>query len=146
MPITRDDYGMHRVSYEKPQDVPATYKNEHWRKYLENIYSQDHADQRLYFGQYICRQWNARHTGADSPQDLPDHLHAGDDAAGLPAIQTGEGGPLEPHVLGSACASVIPRLRTAICASALRLFGPSFLVPVNRWDRVGLASVWSVPS
>jgi hypothetical protein len=66
MPITRDDYGMHKVSYEKPQDVPATYKNEHWRKYLENIYNQDHADQRLYFGQYICRQWNARHVGAES--------------------------------------------------------------------------------
>ena len=66
MPITRDDYGMHRISYEKPQDIPATYKNEHWRKYLENIYNQDHADQRLYFGQYICRQWNAHHTGADT--------------------------------------------------------------------------------
>ncbi|MEJ7815281.1 MAG: HTTM domain-containing protein [Rubrobacter sp.] len=66
MPITRDDYGMHRVSYEKPQDIPATYKNEHWRKYLENIYNQDHADQRLYFGQYICRQWNAHHAGADT--------------------------------------------------------------------------------
>src|SRR5215204_1098443 len=66
MPIIRDDYGMHPISYEKPQDIPATYKNEHWRKYLENIYNQDHADQRLYFGQYICRQWNAHHTGAES--------------------------------------------------------------------------------
>jgi hypothetical protein len=66
MPITRDDYGMHRVSYEKPQDVRATYKNGHWRKYLENIYNQDFAGQRLHFGQYICRQWNDRHTGADT--------------------------------------------------------------------------------
>jgi hypothetical protein len=66
MPITRDDYGMHGVSFEKPRDIPATYKNEHWRKYLENIYNQDHADQRLYFGQYICRQWNSRHLGAES--------------------------------------------------------------------------------
>jgi hypothetical protein len=66
MPITRDDYSMHPITYEKPQDIPATYKNEHWRKYLENIYNQDHADQRLYFGQYICRQWNAHHTGADT--------------------------------------------------------------------------------
>jgi hypothetical protein len=66
MPITRDDYTMHPVSYEKPQDIPATYKNEHWRKYLENIYNRDHAGQRLYFGQYICRQWNAHHTGADT--------------------------------------------------------------------------------
>jgi hypothetical protein len=66
MPITRDDYSMHPVLYEKPQNVRATYKNEHWRKYLENIYNQDHAAQRLYFGQYICRQWNAHHTGADT--------------------------------------------------------------------------------
>ena len=66
MPTTRDDYGMHPVTYDKPQDIPATYENEHWRKYLENIYNQDHADQRLYFGQYICRQWNARYIGADS--------------------------------------------------------------------------------
>jgi hypothetical protein len=83
MPITRDDYSLHPISYEKPQDIPATYKNEHWRKYLENIYNQDHADQRLYFGQYICRQWNAHHTGADTletfriiymlEQTLPDY-------------------------------------------------------------------------
>jgi len=37
MPITRDDYSMHHITYEKPQDIRATYKNEHWRKYLENI-------------------------------------------------------------------------------------------------------------
>ena len=71
MPITRDDYGMHRVTYKKPQDVAATYKNEHWRKYLENIYkNQDYAGQRLYFGQYICRQWNARHTDADTLENF----------------------------------------------------------------------------
>ena len=66
MPITRDDYGVYPVSYEKPQDVPATYKNEHWRKYLENIYNQNFSDERLYFGQYICREWNARHAGAQT--------------------------------------------------------------------------------
>src|SRR5919107_5981920 len=66
MPITRDDYSKHGVSYEKPQDISATYKNEHWRKYLENIYSQEHENQRLYFGQYICRQWNGHHIGTDS--------------------------------------------------------------------------------
>lgn len=66
MPITRDDYGMHPVSYDKPESVRATYKNEHWRKYFENLYSDDNADQRLYFAQYVCRQWNARHTGGDA--------------------------------------------------------------------------------
>jgi hypothetical protein len=65
MSVTRDDYGMHEVSWEKPQDVNATYKNERWRKYLENIYGDEYAGQRLYLGQYICRQWNARHTGAE---------------------------------------------------------------------------------
>ncbi len=65
MSVTRDDYGLHKVSWKKPQDVNATFKNEHWRKYMENLYSQQHADQRLYFGQYICRQWNARHKGAE---------------------------------------------------------------------------------
>jgi hypothetical protein len=66
VPVTRDDYRLHGVSWEKPQDITSTFKNEHWRKYLESIYSAQHSDQRLYFGQYVCRQWNARHTGADT--------------------------------------------------------------------------------
>ena len=66
MSITHGDYGMHRVSYEKPQDVPATYENEHWRKYLENLYSGGQSNHRLYFGQYLCRQWNGTHKGAET--------------------------------------------------------------------------------
>ena len=66
MPITRDDYGLHPVSYDKPKSVRATYKNEHWRKYFENLYNDDNADQRLYFAQYVCRQWNERHTGRET--------------------------------------------------------------------------------
>jgi hypothetical protein len=65
MSVTRDDYGLHEVLWEKPQDVTSTYKNEHWRKCLENLWLQQHADQRLHFGRYICREWNARHTGAE---------------------------------------------------------------------------------
>lgn len=70
MSIIHDDYGMHQVSYEKPQDVRATYDNEHWRKYLQNIYDEDHADQRLYFADYLCDQWNTNHTGGDSLKAL----------------------------------------------------------------------------
>jgi hypothetical protein len=66
MPVTRDDYRPHGVSWEKPQDITSTFENEHWRKYLENIYSAQHAEQRLYFGQYVCREWNVRHTGDDT--------------------------------------------------------------------------------
>ncbi len=67
MSVTRDDYRLHEVSWDKPQRVKYTYKNERWRKYLENLWSQDHADERLYFGQYICREWNSRH---ESPQQV----------------------------------------------------------------------------
>jgi hypothetical protein len=65
MSVTRDDYGVHGVSWEKPQDVNATFKNAHWRKYLENIRTEEHADQRLYLGWYICRQWNTRHANSE---------------------------------------------------------------------------------
>jgi hypothetical protein len=68
MAVTRDDYRLHEVSWEKPRYVPDTFKNEHWRKYLENIWSEQHADQRLHFGRYICREWNARHAGAKHKQ------------------------------------------------------------------------------
>ena len=51
--------------WEKPQYVANIYKNEHWRKYLENIRQVRFADQRLHFGRYICREWNTRHTGAE---------------------------------------------------------------------------------
>lgn len=61
MSVTREDYRQSKVSYEKPQHAKYTYKNERWRKYLENLWSQDHADERLYFGRYICREWNSRH-------------------------------------------------------------------------------------
>jgi hypothetical protein len=70
MPITRDDFGLHAVSWEKPPSVAGTYKNEHWRKYLERIWDRDYSDQRLYFGQYICREWNARHTGSEQLMDF----------------------------------------------------------------------------
>jgi hypothetical protein len=65
MSVTRDDYSLHEVSWEKPQDVRSTYKNERWRKYLENLRQVEHTNQRLHFGRYICREWNARHTGAE---------------------------------------------------------------------------------
>ena len=66
MPVTRDDFGPHEVSWEKPRYVPNTFKNEHWRKYLEHLRQEDYVNQRLHFGRYLCREWNARH--ADDQQ------------------------------------------------------------------------------
>ena len=63
MGVTRDDFTLQQVSWEKPQNVANTYKNEPWRKYFESIRS--YSDQRSHFGHYICREWNARHTGSE---------------------------------------------------------------------------------
>jgi hypothetical protein len=49
------------VQWTKPDDVAATYHNQRWRKYLRNIWEREHAGHRLYFGQYLCRAWNAVH-------------------------------------------------------------------------------------
>jgi hypothetical protein len=58
------------VSWEKPRYVADTFESKHWRKYLNNIRKEKFADQRLYFGRYICREWNARHTGAEQLETL----------------------------------------------------------------------------
>ena len=54
------------LSWEKPQYVAGTLRNEHWRKYLEVVRGEEYADQRQHFGHYICREWNARY--ADTEQ------------------------------------------------------------------------------
>lgn len=71
MPVTRDDYRPQVVSWEKPQNVSDTFKNEHWRKYLEKLQGDEQfVDQRLYLGGYICRAWNERHTGSEQLETL----------------------------------------------------------------------------
>ncbi len=65
LPVTSDDLRLHEVSWEKPEHVGSIYKNQHWRKYLSNILKEEeYTDQRLYLGRYLCREWNAHHTGA----------------------------------------------------------------------------------
>ncbi len=69
--VTNNNFRLGRgLSWEKPQNVAGTYKNKYWRKYLNNIRKERHADQRLYFGRYICREWNARHAGAGQLETL----------------------------------------------------------------------------
>ena len=50
------------VKWEKPHDVSGTYKNNRWRKYMVNIYKAKYKDQRLYYGRYLCREWNGSHS------------------------------------------------------------------------------------
>jgi len=64
LPVTRGDFRLHEVSWEKPPYAGALYDNQHWRKYMTNILSDDYEDLRPYFGSYICREWNARYEGS----------------------------------------------------------------------------------
>ncbi len=72
MAVTRDDFRVHEgVSWEKPQDVAGIYKNVQWRQYLYWIREPGNHDQfRQHFGRYICREWNARHAGAEQLKDF----------------------------------------------------------------------------
>ncbi len=69
MPVTRGDLRPHALSWERPDNVASTYENAHWLKYLDSIwyetYSTNEETKRLYFAYYICREWNARHSGAE---------------------------------------------------------------------------------
>jgi predicted DCC family thiol-disulfide oxidoreductase YuxK len=49
----------------RPADPSVTYRNAQWRKYLGNIWLRSYSDHRLYFGRYLCRNWNARHVGGE---------------------------------------------------------------------------------
>lgn len=87
MPVTRDDFGMYPVSYEKPLFVADTYETNHWRKYMERAGDEDYPDEvRLSFGRYLCDEWNARHEGSEQlvsfevvqmvEETLPDYREA----------------------------------------------------------------------
>jgi len=54
------------VSWDKPQSVSSTYKNQRWRKYLMNIWLLRYERFRLYYGQYLTRSWNASHFGGEA--------------------------------------------------------------------------------
>ena len=51
------------LSYEKPKLVINQFRSFRWRKYLTRIYEKKYKWARLYYGKYLCRDWNARHQG-----------------------------------------------------------------------------------
>lgn len=57
------------VSWLKPAWVVQSYKNESWRKYLITLLQSPYPDQRLHYGQYLCRQWN-ENLSLDDPHRL----------------------------------------------------------------------------
>lgn len=53
------------VSYDKPRHVGDEFANIRWHKYLERIWSAQFAQNRLYYGRWLCRTWNEEHTGGE---------------------------------------------------------------------------------
>jgi hypothetical protein len=51
------------VSYDKPQYISGTYANIRWHKYQENLWLARFANNRYWYGKYLCRDWNASHSG-----------------------------------------------------------------------------------
>lgn len=51
------------VTWEKPEYVSSTYKNQRWRKYMMNLWAKKNKGHRLYYGRYLCRLWNSQHSG-----------------------------------------------------------------------------------
>ncbi len=45
----------------KPKYVYKTYKNQRWQKYMMNLWNKKFSAYRLYYGRYLCREWNAVH-------------------------------------------------------------------------------------
>lgn len=54
------------VSWERPELISATYPSQRWRKYMMNLWKKKNKDHRLYFGRYLCREWNSRHKGEET--------------------------------------------------------------------------------
>ncbi|MBI2682798.1 MAG: HTTM domain-containing protein [Acidobacteriales bacterium] len=48
------------VSWDRPSAaaVAGQYRDERWRKYMNNLYFDIYAPYRLHFGRYLCRYWN----------------------------------------------------------------------------------------
>ncbi|MDR3416292.1 MAG: HTTM domain-containing protein [Nevskia sp.] len=49
------------VSYDKPASVSLEYRNRRWLDYGDKLWSPQFAEQRPYYGRYLCRRWNRSH-------------------------------------------------------------------------------------
>lgn len=60
-------------SFDKPKDVPGSYINPYWRKYLMSLWSKQNDHYRLPYGRYLCREWNKNHSGDERVNLI--HIH-----------------------------------------------------------------------
>jgi len=58
------------ITWAKPMPVSATYKDVRWQKYMMNLWGRDFAKYRPFYAQYLCRDWNARHSADTQLEEL----------------------------------------------------------------------------
>ncbi len=58
------------IRWEKPARVALTYKNDRWRKYFMNLWLAEYKGYRVYYGQYMCRQWNTTHAPEEALEEF----------------------------------------------------------------------------
>jgi hypothetical protein len=60
-----DVFRQGEVHWDRPASVFATYRDDRWRKYLNNLLRSRNAQQRSHFARYLYSDWNARHQGGE---------------------------------------------------------------------------------
>lgn len=53
------------INDDPPPDWGKAFGNHRWFKFFENGFNQNHEHLRLSFGRYVCREYNARHSGGE---------------------------------------------------------------------------------
>ena len=51
------------VTWEKPKLISRMYRSQRWRKYMSTLHLATRQNWRVYFAQYLCREWNGTHEG-----------------------------------------------------------------------------------
>ena len=49
------------LRWDKPPNPYSMYENNRWRKYLTNVYESKNPELTLYYGGYLCQEWNKSH-------------------------------------------------------------------------------------
>jgi len=57
-------------NYDKPEQLSQSHRNIRWHSYLGRLAERDYARHRLWFGKYLCRQWNADKLSSDREHRL----------------------------------------------------------------------------
>ncbi len=94
-----------KPSEAKPADVAKTYRDSKWRKYLINLSFDNYSSHRPYFGRYLCRDWNERHSASERVDWIDvNYFRERTPTAGQSTPEAGEGDALAPALLGPGAA------------------------------------------